>query len=120
VLKSDKAWWAVISLYVALLAFLLIGTYSGAPETVKADDDIAGATLMFWLLKSLPLFLFIPGLLKKSHYAASWLSYVTMLYFVVIIAMGAGIWMWAQVSALILLFVACMLFTRWKKAEEQA
>ncbi len=75
---------------------------------------------MFWLVKCIPLLLFIPGIIKKSHYAASWLAYMAMFYFVVIIATGAGTWMWLQVLTIALMFIASLMFTRWKKAEEQA
>jgi uncharacterized membrane protein len=45
---------------------------------------------------------------------------MAMFYFVVIIATGAGIWMWLQVLTIALMFIASLMFTRWKKAEEQA
>ena len=119
-MKSNRAWWAMLLCYVSLFGLLLTGTYASAPEHVKGDEDILGATLIFWLLKCIPLLLFIPGIIKKSHHAASWLSYMAMFYFVVIIATGAGIWMWLQVLTIALMFIAALMFTRWKKAEEQA
>jgi len=118
--KSTKAWWVLILSYIALLGSMLLSTFEGAPTTIESESDLVLSGVIFWALKCLPLFLFIPGLIKKSHYAASWLSYAIMLYFVLIIAFGTDGWMWVQSAAMITLFIAAMLFTRWKKAEERA
>jgi uncharacterized membrane protein len=64
--------------------------------------------------------LFIPGLIKRSHYAAAWLSYASMLYFVIIISFSSGYWLWAQASIIFILFMSSMLFTRWQKADEKS
>lgn len=119
-MKSDRAWWLMVISYASLLILLFVGTYAGAPESIQGDDDLAGAAAVFSFFKAIPLLLFIPGLVKKSHYAASWLSYMSMLYFVVIIASGGTVWMWYQVITIVVLFLSSMMFTRWKKAEENA
>ncbi|MEK9711396.1 MAG: DUF2069 domain-containing protein [Thalassolituus sp.] len=104
--------------YLVLIAVITTGTFFNAPESVTSTQDLVLQGLYFSALKLLPLLLFIPGLISGSHYAASWLSYMTMLYFVLTIAFGNGGLMWLQVLSIMTLFMSSMLYTRWKKAEE--
>jgi uncharacterized membrane protein len=75
---------------------------------------------LYWALRSLPLLLFVPGLIKKSHKAASWLAYVIMLYFVfaitVLFTQGTELWGWLLLVMTLTVFITAMLFTRWQKA----
>lgn len=68
--------------------------------------------------------MFIPGLISGSHKTASWLSYVSMIYFVLAILLmftaGANIWGTLMPISTLVLFTATMLYTRWKKEEEKA
>ena len=118
--KSAKAWLVMLLAYVATLALMLITTFQDAPETIESQSDLIISGVLFWALKSLPLLLFIPGLIKRSHYAASWLAYAVMLYFVIAVAFGSGSLLWLKAGTLCVLFLAALLFTRWKKAEERA
>lgn len=110
-MNATNAWRMMVLTYISLLASMLVGALMSLPEIPAA--------IVLWLTVSLPLFLFIPGLIKRSHYAASWLAYTTMLYFVVVIAFSQGSWLWIQASAIVVLFLSSMLFTRWQKAEDK-
>lgn len=118
-MNATNAWRVMVLCYLSLLVIMLASTFINAPETIEGLSELLQGGIFFWVLKSLPLFLFIPGLLKRSHYAASWLSYTSMLYFVVIIAFSQGVWLWAQASVLFVLFMSSMLFTRWQKTEDK-
>ena len=111
----------LLSSYLGLIIVLLASTLASGGEHTK-DTSIA-APIVLWLFKCLPLLLFIPGLINGSHKTASWLSYVTMIYFVLAILLmftaGSNIWGILMPLSTLVLFTAAMLYTRWKKAEEK-
>jgi uncharacterized membrane protein len=112
----------LLSSYIGLILVLLASTLaSGGEHTVGTS---IAAPIVLWLFKCLPLLIFIPGLLSGSHKTASWLSYVTMIYFVLGILLmftaGANIWGTLMPLTTLVLFTAAMLYTRWKKEEEKA
>ena len=113
--KANKAWWAMAVSYVGTLVLLAAALISSPPPT---DDPSAQVfvTLMVWGLISLPLLIFIPWILKKSPYAASWLSYLSLLYFVLVMALSSGIWIWLLSLSSLGIFLGSMMFTRWQKA----
>lgn len=119
-MNASNAWRMMVLSYVSLLALMLASTFINAPEAIEGQSELLQGGLFFWGLKSLPLLLFIPGLMKRSHYAAAWLSYASMLYFVIIISFSSGYWLWAQASVIFILFMSSMLFTRWQKADEKS
>ena len=101
--------------YIGTLSLLAAALISSPPPT---DDPSAQVfvTLMVWGLISLPLLIFIPWILKKSPYAASWLSYLSLLYFVLVMALSSGIWIWLLSLSSLGIFLGSMMFTRWQKA----
>lgn len=107
--------------YISLLLVLLASTLSSGGEHTQGTS--IAAPIVLWLFKCVPLFIFIPGLIKGSHRTASWLSYVTMIYFVlaILLMFTAGTEIWGTLMPLttLVLFTAAMLYTRWKKAEEK-
>jgi len=117
--KANKAWTILVSSYVGLLLVLLLHTFSNKPDALTDLVMTVLAGLGMWLFKVLPLLLFIPGLIKRSHKAASWLAYMIMLYFVLAVLLvfspGSSIWGWLMVVTTLLIFISSMMFTRWKK-----
>jgi uncharacterized membrane protein len=112
----------LLASYIGLILVLLASTLaSGGEHTVGTS---IAAPIVLWLFKCLPLLIFIPGLISGSHKTASWLSYVTMIYFVLGILLmftaGANIWGTLMPLTTLVLFTAAMLYTRWKKEEEKA
>jgi uncharacterized membrane protein len=112
----------LLTSYIGLIVVLLASTLaSGGEHTVGTSF---AAPIVLWLFKCLPLLIFIPGLISGSHKTASWLSYVTMIYFVLAILLmftaGADIWGTLMPLTTLVLFTAAMLYTRWKKEEEKA
>jgi uncharacterized membrane protein len=108
--------------YLGLIIVLLGSTLASGGEHT-AGTSIA-APIVIWLFKCTPLFIFIPGLIKGSHKTASWLSYMTMIYFILAVLLmftsGADIWGSLMSLLTLILFTATMLYTRWKKEEEKA
>jgi uncharacterized membrane protein len=112
----------LLTSYIGLIVVLLASTLaSGGEHTVGTS---IAAPIVLWLFKCLPLLIFIPGLISGSHKTASWLSYVTMIYFVLGILLmftaGANIWGTLMPLTTLILFTAAMMYIRWKKEEEKA
>lgn len=113
----------MLSSYLVTVVILLAETFSDAPESIDSGLIFLASGLGIWLFKILPLLLFVPGFFSHSHKSAAWLSYVSMLYFILAVLLaftpGASLWGWGMVFSTIALFISSMLFTRWKKADER-
>lgn len=113
----------MLSSYLVTVVILLAETFSDAPESIDSGLIFLASGLGIWLFKILPLLLFVPGFFSRSHKSAAWLSYVSMLYFILAVLLaftpGASLWGWGMVFSTIALFISSMLFTRWKKADER-
>ncbi|MDP1931202.1 MAG: DUF2069 domain-containing protein [Gammaproteobacteria bacterium] len=70
---------AVILSYCALL---LTFTFNGLWQIVNGEITIV-AIIFLWLLKVLPILIFLPGLRQKHLRTHAWLSFVVLLYFIV-------------------------------------
>lgn len=111
----------VLTSYIGLILILLASTFASGGEHTEGTS--IAAPIIIWLFKCLPLLMFIPGLISGSHKTASWLSYVSMIYFVlaVLLMFTTGSEIWGRLMPLVtlVLFTATMLYTRWKKEEEK-
>ncbi len=119
--KVNTARWIMLSSYTALLLLLVLQTLLNPPATESLGTLqiwIAGAILA--LFKILPLLLFVRGLSAGRHTTAAWLAYMAMLYFVFGVLLtftpGASGWGWGVSISSLVLVIAAMLYTRWKKA----
>lgn len=114
-MKLIYSYWLTVASYMALLLILLAQTYSHAPE-----DGALWTGLVVWLVKILPLLLVIRGLVQKRHTSATWLSFLSMLYFIfavlLVFTRGGELYGWLMSADTLVLFLSSMLYTRWKKA----
>ena len=117
--RATRAWQVMIASYVGLILVFLISTFANPPETVQSGVMLVLSGLGIWLFKIFPLLFVIPGLVKRSHKAASWLAYLTMLYFVIgvmlVFTREAALWGWLIVALVFAIFISSLLFTRWQK-----
>ena len=113
--KASLAWWTMALSYLATLALLAAIPMVSPPTEDNLGANVTGI-LIGWVIMSLPLLLFIPGILKKSPYVASWLSYVSLMYFVLVMALSSGVWIWLLSASSVMMFLGSMMFTRWQKA----
>ncbi len=67
---------AVVYLYAALL---LTFTAYGLAQIPSGNIT---AIIVLWLIKVLPLLIFLPGLLRRKLRTYAWLSFVVLLYFI--------------------------------------
>lgn len=75
-----------------------------------------GGSLRTWLVSTLPLLIFIPGLIKQTHRTYSWICFIALMYFVIIIPLLMTRWLWSDwvITLLICsLFISAMMTSRW-------
>ena len=121
-MKTTIAYRIMDSTYVFILLILLGQTIANAPANSEASTAMLWlAGLGLWLFKILPFLILIPGLLQKRHRTATWLSFMSMFYFVLAVLLaftpGGSLWGWLLSISTLVLFFSSMLYTRWKKAE---
>lgn len=120
--RASRAWYAMIASYIGLLLVFLVSTFTNPPESIPDGLTLVLSGLGFWLLWVLPLLLVVPGLMKRSHKAASWLAYLIMLYFVIgvmlVFTPEASLWGWLIVGLTLAIFLSSLLYTRWQKRVE--
>jgi len=86
-----------------------------------ADAWFQGVPWIVWLVKLLPLLLFLPGMLKDNLRSFIWLCFVCLLYFIVLVqrlfvVQGDALAIVGTV-AVVTLFTAAMLYVRWRARE---
>jgi uncharacterized membrane protein len=76
---------------------------------------------VLWTVWVLPLLLFLPGLLRGAWKSHLWLCFVLMVYFTVTVSelfdprREAADWL--ELAAIVVLFVAAMMYARWRQRE---
>jgi uncharacterized membrane protein len=73
-----------------------------------------------WLVKILPLLIFIPGIIKKKYRTYSWLCFAILPYFIWItpLVMGRGSWGdWLLTLLIVILFISSMMTSRWMQQQ---
>ena len=86
-----------------------------------ADAGLHYAPWFIWLLKVLPLLLFLPGMLKDNLRSYIWLCFICLGYFIVLVqrlfAQPDSALVITGMSAVVILFSAAMLYVRWRAQE---
>ena len=88
------------------------------------DAWVHAVPWVVWLVKLLPLLLFLPGMLKDNLRSFIWLCFVCLLYFMVLVQRlflvpGDSLAVVGTV-AVASLFTAAMLYVRWRARELRA
>lgn len=98
----------LITLFAALVAYFAINSYMAL--------GLSPALPVIWIVQTLPLLIFLPGLLKGKARTYAWLSFVVLLYFIhgVLLAFDEQRrWLGViEVSLCVLMFVYLVLFIR--------
>lgn len=86
-----------------------------------ADAFASGAPWFIWLLKILPLLLFLRGMLKDNLRSFIWVCFVCLGYFMLLVqrlfADPADPLSIIGMLAVVALFIAAMLYVRWRAHE---
>lgn len=76
---------------------------------------------VLWTVWVLPLLLFLPGLLRGAWKSHLWLCFVVLVYFTVSVSElfdpRHGLADWLELGAIVVLFVAAMMYARWRQRE---
>ena len=88
------------------------------------DAWMQQAPWIVWVIKLLPLLLFLPGMLRDRLRSFIWVCFVCLLYFIVLVQRlfvesGSPLVIVGTV-AVVTLFIASMLYVRWRAREWRA
>lgn len=79
---------------------------------------------VIWLGKLLPLLIFLPGMLKGNLRSFIWLCFVSLLYFIALVerlfALPGNPQAVTGMVAVVTLFIAAMMYVRWRARELRA
>ncbi len=103
---------ALAGLKITWISYLgLIGLF--ALNNLLASDG----SLRFFLVQTVPLIIFVPGMIKRHYKTFSWLCFATLLYFTAyVVEVGAPNSTLSDAIALalsVILFIAAMMTSRW-------
>lgn len=100
------AWWVTWLAWSALLLQQLVDVWQ------------SGMPWIFWLVKLVPLLMFLPGMLRDRLRSFIWLCFVSLLYFIALVervfAVPGGLLGWSGLVAVCVLFCSGMLYVRWR------
>jgi len=105
---------------------ITLGCYLGLIILLFVADLIHGFTIAKIVMQTLPLLIFVPGLIARvQHRTYSWLCFVLLLYFTAfVVELGSPLRSWTDAVGLtftVVMFVAAMLTSRylqrWQYAE---
>ena len=89
-----------------------------------ADAWIHQVPWIIWLGKLVPLLIFVPGMLRDNLRTYIWLCFVSLLYFIELVerlfAQPGSLLAVTGMVAVVVLFVAAMLYVRWRARELRA
>jgi uncharacterized membrane protein len=87
------------------------------------DAWMSQAPWFIWVLKLLPLLLFLPGMLKDNLRSFIWLCFVCLGYFLILVqrifAQPDNPLVIGGLVAVVILFIAAMMYVRWRARERR-
>lgn len=88
------------------------------------DAWVQGVPIVVWLVKIVPLLMFLPGMLKDNLRSFIWLCFICLLYFIVMVqrlfVLPGDTLAVVGTVAVVSLFIAAMLYVRWRARELRA
>ena len=107
---------------VTVVAYFLLHLLFFA-KTVLLPMGGREPNITMWAVHSLPLLLFLPGMLRGDHRSYAWLSFAILMYFIVTVealfSPQASHYHSATLVLVIVLFTGCVLTIRWKGLQHQ-
>lgn len=106
--------------FLCLIALLVVI----AIDTIVMPSRERAPNVVVWLLLSLPLLIFLPGMRRGTINSFAWLSFVSLLYFAQsVTSLFVPWWRWLDVLHLIVtvtLFIGAMLSVRYTARARRA
>lgn len=85
------------------------------------DSWVRQPPLTIWVVRVLPLLIFLPGLARDNLRTYIWLCFVILLYFITLVLRlfndPRDPVAWVGMSCVVILFTAAMLYARWRSRE---
>ncbi|MBV1932071.1 MAG: DUF2069 domain-containing protein [Porticoccaceae bacterium] len=107
--------WAKAVSWVAYLSLIV---------SLICDGLLAETNPVLLLIAIIPLLIFLPGLFREDHRSLVMLCFVSLLYFTVIVTNlyepDKTLFTVLGLVAVILLFIAAMMYSRWLRAKERS
>ncbi len=92
--------------YAALMLLIAVGNIFTPDGSIK-----------YWLLQSIPLLIFVPGILQRRFRTYSWICFVVLIYFIhyadKLSTDPGSIINWAGIVLTVILFNGAMFTSRW-------
>lgn len=101
------------------LFLVLISWFNFLHPGQITEQDFA-SNLKLWLVKILPLIIFIPGFITRKYRTYSWLCFGILPYFIWItpLVMARGAWSdWVMTLLIVVLFISSMMTSRWMQQQ---
>jgi len=118
VTAADYARRSAVAWYLLWVGWWLLLLQQGA------DAWLQGAPWIIWLVKLLPLLIFLPGMLRSNLRSFIWLCFVSLLYFMTLVealfARPGEALPVVGTCAVVLLFISAMLYVRWRARQLRA
>jgi uncharacterized membrane protein len=96
-------------------------SYAALLVQQAADAWLHAAPWFIWLIKLLPLLLFLPGMRKDNLRSYIWLCFMCLGYFLILVqrafAEPGSLQVIGGLVAVVVLFIAAMLYVRWRARE---
>ena len=77
-----------------------------------------------WVVHSLPLLIFLPGLWRGDVRTFAWLAFAILMYFMVTVealfSLEPSLYHWITLVLVVVLFVGCTIYIRWQGQFEQS
>lgn len=114
---ARRSWVATLALMAALQVVYVF-------ETLLLPTFDRPANPVVWAVQALPLAAFVPGMLARKPRIFIWLCFLLLIYFAVavlsVFTHPHGFYSWAELLLISSLYVASMLFARWRHREMTA
>lgn len=103
---------------------VVLCSFIGLISLLVAQSAVEQSPTMQWLVRLLPLLIFFPGLVYANVRTHILLCFVCLLYFMVfvqgIFSSTNNVWPILSMIELVVLFIAAMLFARWRSKSQSA
>jgi uncharacterized membrane protein len=100
--------------------FLVLITWFNFQPIGDTEAQNLSSSIKLWLVKILPLVIFIPGFITRKYRTYSWLCFGILPYFIWItpLVMARGAWSdWVMTILIVVLFIASMMTSRWMQQQ---
>ena len=104
--------------------YLVMASLSILVGLQLVESALQQPPLIVWLMRVLPLLIFVPGMWRDKLRSYIWLCFVCLLYFMVLVlrlfAEPTNMLLVTAMSSLVTLFISSMLYVRWRAQELRA